>query len=54
MNQLPLEPLAFLEVWPLGHVGSVLPSVVTKALLCNFLCASFFLSPSYGDIDDDY
>jgi hypothetical protein len=36
----------------LGHVGSVLLSVVAQALLCNFLCAGFFLSPSPGDADD--
>jgi hypothetical protein len=36
----PLTPEAFacLEVWPLGHDGSVLLSVVAQALLCNFLC----------------
>jgi hypothetical protein len=43
MNHLPYESLACLEVWPLGHVGSVLVSVVTQALLCNFLCAGFYL-----------
>jgi hypothetical protein len=54
MNHLPLEPLAYLEVWPLGHVGLVLLSVVAQALLYNFLCAGFFLSPSSGDVNDDY
>jgi hypothetical protein len=39
MYPLPLESFAYLEVWLLGHDGSVLLSVVTQALLCNFLCA---------------
>jgi hypothetical protein len=39
MYPLPLEAFACLEVWPLGHDGSVLLSVVAQALLCNFLCA---------------
>jgi hypothetical protein len=39
MYPLPLEAFACLKVWPLGHDGSVLLSVVTQALLCNFLCA---------------
>jgi hypothetical protein len=39
MYPLPLEALACLEVWPLGHDRSVLLSVVTQVLLCNFLCA---------------
>jgi hypothetical protein len=29
-------------------------SVVAQALLCNYLCAGFFLSPSSGDADDGY
>jgi hypothetical protein len=37
---------------PLGYVGSVLLSVVAQVLLCNFLCAGFFLSPSFDDADD--
>jgi hypothetical protein len=41
MYHLPLEAFACLEVWPLGHDGSVLLSVVAQALLCNFLCAGF-------------
>jgi hypothetical protein len=41
MHNLPLEVFACLEVWPLGHDGSVLLSVVAQALLCNFLCAYF-------------
>jgi hypothetical protein len=45
MNHLPLE---------LCLVRSVLLSVVTQALLCKFLCAGFFLSPSSGDADDGY
>jgi hypothetical protein len=39
MYPLPLEAFACLEVWPLGHDGSVLLSVVAQALLCIFLCA---------------
>jgi hypothetical protein len=39
MYPLPLEAFACLEVWPLGHDGSILLSVVAQALLCNFLCA---------------
>jgi hypothetical protein len=41
MYHLPLEAFACLEVWPLGHDGSVLLSIVAQALLCNFLCAGF-------------
>jgi hypothetical protein len=41
MYPLPIEVFACLEVWPLGHNGSVLLSVVFHALLCNFLCAGF-------------
>jgi hypothetical protein len=44
MYPLPLEAFACLEVWPLGHDGSVLLSVVAQALLCNFLCAGSFSS----------
>jgi hypothetical protein len=40
MYPLPLEAFASLDIWPLGHNGSVLLSVVTQALLFNFLCAS--------------
>ncbi len=36
MHPLPLEAFACLEVWPLGHDGSVLLSVVAQVLLCNF------------------
>jgi hypothetical protein len=36
MNPLPLEAFACLEVWPLGHDGPVLLSIVTQALHCNF------------------
>jgi hypothetical protein len=36
MYPLPLEVFACLEVWSLGHHGSVLLSVVAQALLCNF------------------
>jgi hypothetical protein len=54
INHLPLERLACLEVSPLDHVGSVLLNVVAQVLLCNFLCAGFFLSPSSGDTDDGY
>jgi hypothetical protein len=36
MYPLPLEAFACLEVWSLGHHGSVLLSVVAQALLYNF------------------
>jgi hypothetical protein len=36
MYPLPLEAFACLEVWLLGHDGSVLLSVVAQTLLCNF------------------
>jgi hypothetical protein len=52
MYPLPLEAFACLEVWPLGHDGSVLLSVVTQALLYNFLCACFSLLS--GDAVDGY
>jgi hypothetical protein len=39
MYPLPLEAFTYLNVWPLGHDGSVLLSVVAQALLCNFLRA---------------
>jgi hypothetical protein len=52
MYPLPLEAFACLEVWPLGHDGSVLLSVVTQALLYNFLCAGFSLLS--GDAVDGY
>jgi hypothetical protein len=38
MYPLPLKAFACLEVWLLGHDGSVLLSVVAQVLLCNFLC----------------
>jgi hypothetical protein len=38
MYPLPLEAFAYLEVWPLGYNGSVLLSIVTQAVLYNFLC----------------
>jgi hypothetical protein len=50
MYPLPLEAFARLEVWPLGHDGPVLLSVVAQALLYNFLCADFSLLS--GDADD--
>jgi hypothetical protein len=37
MYPLPLEAFACLEVWSLGHDGSVLLNVIAQALLCNFL-----------------
>jgi hypothetical protein len=52
MYPLPLEAFACLEVWPLGHDGPVLLSVVTQALLCNFLCAFSPSSLLFGDADD--
>jgi hypothetical protein len=39
MYPLPLEAFACLEVWPLGHDGPLLLSVVAQVLLCNLLCA---------------
>jgi hypothetical protein len=39
MYPLPLEAFACLEVWSLGHDGSILLSIVAQALLCNFLYA---------------
>jgi hypothetical protein len=39
MYPLSLEAFACLEVWSLGHGGSVFLCVVTQALLCNILCA---------------
>jgi hypothetical protein len=36
MYHLPLEAFACLEVWPLGHDGSVLLTVVAQALLVTF------------------
>jgi hypothetical protein len=50
MYPLPLEAFACLEVWPLGHDGSVMLSVVAQALLCNILCAG---SPLLSDDADD-
>jgi hypothetical protein len=38
---LSLEAFACLEVWPLGHDGSVLLSVVAQALLLTIVCRSF-------------
>jgi hypothetical protein len=35
IKSLSLEAFACLEVWPLGHDGSVLLSIVTQALLYN-------------------
>jgi hypothetical protein len=52
MYHLPLEAFACLEVWPLGHDGSVLLSIVAQALLCNFLyvgSSTYLLS---DDADD--
>jgi hypothetical protein len=40
MYRLSLEAFACLKVWPLGHDGSVLLSVVAQALLYNF-CVQF-------------
>jgi hypothetical protein len=52
MYHLPLEAFACLEIWPLGHDGSVLLSVIAQALLCNFLCACFSSSLSSGEVID--
>jgi hypothetical protein len=49
MYPLPLEVFACLEVWLLGHDGSVLLSVVDQALLYNYFCAGPLLS---SDVDD--
>jgi hypothetical protein len=54
MYHLSLEVFACLEVWPLGHDGSVLLSVVAQALLCNFLCADSSFSLSSGEAIDGY
>jgi sulfite exporter TauE/SafE len=45
-ESLLLATFACLEVWPLGHVGPVLLSIVAHGLLCNSLCAGFFSSLS--------
>jgi hypothetical protein len=52
MYPLPLEAFACLEVWLLGHDGSVLLSEVAQALLCIFLCASSSSSLLFGDAND--
>jgi hypothetical protein len=52
MYHLPLEAFACLEVWPLGHDGSVLLSTVAQALLCNFLCAGSSSSLLSDDADN--
>jgi hypothetical protein len=53
MYPLPIEALACLEVWPVGHDRSALLSVVTEALLCNFLCVGSHSLLS-GDADDNF
>jgi hypothetical protein len=50
MYPLTLEVFPCLKVWPLGHDGLVLLSVVAQALLCSFLCAGSSLL--FGDTDD--
>jgi hypothetical protein len=50
-KSLSLEAFVCLEVWPLGHDGSVLLSVVAQALLLTVVCRSL-PSPSSGDADD--
>jgi hypothetical protein len=52
MYPLPLKASACLEVWPLGHDGSVLLSVVAQALLCNFLFAGSSSSLLFGEAVD--
>jgi hypothetical protein len=42
-RHLSFEAFACVEVWPLGHDGSVLLSVVAHALLCNFFVHRFLL-----------
>jgi hypothetical protein len=44
MYHLLLEAFACLKVWPLGHDGSVLLSVVAQALLYNFVCRFLLFS----------
>jgi hypothetical protein len=44
MYPLPLQAFACLKVWPLGHDGSVLLSVIAQALLCNFVCRFLLFS----------
>jgi hypothetical protein len=53
MYPLPLKAFACLEVWPLGHDGSVLLSVVAQALLYNFLCVDSSSSLSSDEAVDD-
>jgi hypothetical protein len=47
-----IEAFACLEVWPLGHDGPVLLSVVAQALLYNFLCTGSCSSLSSGEAVD--
>jgi hypothetical protein len=52
MYPLPLEAFVFLEVWPLGHDGSVLLSVIAQTLLCNFFVCRFLVFSSFGEVVD--
>jgi hypothetical protein len=52
-KSLSLEAFACLEVWPLGHDGSFLLSVVAQALLLTIVCMSL-PSISFGDADHGY
>jgi hypothetical protein len=47
-KSLSLETFVYLEVWSLGHDGSVLLSVVAQALLLTVVCRSL---PSLSSID---
>jgi hypothetical protein len=42
------------RVWSFGHVGLVLLSVVTQALLCNLFVQLISLPLSSGNADDSY
>jgi hypothetical protein len=49
---LTIEAFACLEVWSLGHDGSVLLSVVAQSLFYNFLCAGSSSSLSSDEAID--
>jgi hypothetical protein len=51
---LSLEAFACVEVWPHGHDGSVLLSVVAQALLLTIVCRSFPSLFSSKAVDDRF
>jgi hypothetical protein len=53
-KSLPFEAIACLEVWLLGHDGSILLNVVTQALFLIVVCKFVSLSSSSGDVIDGY